>query len=44
MGDAMAGITIGVVHVPQGIAYAVLAGIEPVYGFYNFLLLKYGCF
>ncbi|KAI6190512.1 hypothetical protein M3Y97_00126000 [Aphelenchoides bicaudatus] len=35
MGDAMAGLTIGVVHVPQGIAYAVLSGLEPVYGLYT---------
>jgi hypothetical protein len=35
LGDAMAGITVGIVHVPQGIAYAILTGVEPVYGLYT---------
>uniref|UniRef100_A0A915PLR8 STAS domain-containing protein n=1 Tax=Setaria digitata TaxID=48799 RepID=A0A915PLR8_9BILA len=32
--DIIGGLTIGVMHVPQGIAYAVLAGVDPVYGLY----------
>uniref|UniRef100_A0A914QAL3 STAS domain-containing protein n=1 Tax=Panagrolaimus davidi TaxID=227884 RepID=A0A914QAL3_9BILA len=33
-GDIIAGITVGVLHVPQGIAYALLAGIKPINGLY----------
>ena len=33
--DALAGATIGVLLVPQGLAYAVLAGVPPVYGVYT---------
>lgn len=33
-GDAMAGITVGVMLVPQGMAYALLAGLPPIYGLY----------
>uniref|UniRef100_A0A0R3RMA1 Sulfate_transp domain-containing protein n=1 Tax=Elaeophora elaphi TaxID=1147741 RepID=A0A0R3RMA1_9BILA len=32
--DVIGGLTVGVMHIPQGIAYAVLAGVEPVYGLY----------
>ncbi|VDK42037.1 unnamed protein product [Anisakis simplex] len=35
MGDFMAGITVGIMHVPQGIAYAILQGVDPVYGLYS---------
>uniref|UniRef100_A0A7E4UYM6 STAS domain-containing protein n=1 Tax=Panagrellus redivivus TaxID=6233 RepID=A0A7E4UYM6_PANRE len=35
IGDVMAGLTVGVVHVPQGIAYAILTGVDPVYGLYT---------
>lgn len=35
MGDLIAGITVGIVHVPQGIAYAILTGVEPIYGLYT---------
>uniref|UniRef100_F1L6E5 Sulfate permease family protein 3 n=1 Tax=Ascaris suum TaxID=6253 RepID=F1L6E5_ASCSU len=35
LGDFMAGITVGIMHVPQGIAYAILQGIDPVYGLYS---------
>ena len=34
-GDVVAGITIGAVLVPQGMAYASLANLEPQYGLYS---------
>uniref|UniRef100_A0A0N5BEF8 STAS domain-containing protein n=1 Tax=Strongyloides papillosus TaxID=174720 RepID=A0A0N5BEF8_STREA len=34
-GDVMAGLTIGIVQVPQGIAYALLTGVDPIYGLYS---------
>ncbi|KAI9171601.1 Sulfate permease [Paramyrothecium foliicola] len=34
-GDVVAGITIGAVVVPQGMAYAMLANLEPQYGLYS---------
>ncbi|CAJ0946352.1 unnamed protein product, partial [Mesorhabditis belari] len=33
--DMIGGITTGVMHVPQGIAYSVLAGVPPVNGLYS---------
>ena len=32
--DVIAGITVGVMLVPQGMAYAMLAGLPPIYGLY----------
>lgn len=32
--DALAGLTVGIVLIPQGMAYAVLAGLPPIYGLY----------
>ena len=33
-GDISAGITVGVMLIPQGMAYAMLAGLKPIYGLY----------
>ncbi|MDZ7773227.1 MAG: solute carrier family 26 protein [Balneolaceae bacterium] len=33
-GDLRAGITVGILLIPQSMAYALLAGMPPVYGFY----------
>ncbi|KAI6405383.1 hypothetical protein MCOR20_006566 [Pyricularia oryzae] len=35
LGDLVAGITIGAVVVPQGMAYAILADLEPQFGLYS---------
>ncbi|CAM4605923.1 unnamed protein product [Lepidochelys kempii] len=35
LGDALAGLTVGVVHIPQGMAFALLASVAPVYGLYT---------
>ena len=33
-GDLAAGLTVGVMLIPQGMAYAMIAGLEPIYGLY----------
>lgn len=45
-GDLLAGLTVGVMLVPQGMAYGMLAGLAPVYGLYAGLvpLLLYAFF
>lgn len=36
--DLLAGLTVGVVLIPQGVAYAMLAELPPIYGLYSSLL------
>jgi hypothetical protein len=33
--DVLAGVTIGILLIPQGLAYSTLAGLPPVYGIYS---------
>jgi SulP family sulfate permease len=33
-GDLIAGITVAIILIPQGIAYALIAGLPPIYGLY----------
>ncbi|MBT8220322.1 MAG: solute carrier family 26 protein [Bacteroidia bacterium] len=44
--DLFAGLTVGVIFIPQGMAYAMLAGVPPIYGLYAglFPLLLYALF
>jgi SulP family sulfate permease len=37
-GDLLAGLTVGVMLVPQGMAYGLLAGLPPIYGLYAGLI------
>lgn len=45
-GDLIAGITVGIILIPQGIAYAMIAGLPPIYGLYCALVpqLMYAIF
>ncbi|MFB6240523.1 MAG: SulP family inorganic anion transporter, partial [Gemmatimonadota bacterium] len=36
--DLIAGLTVGVMLIPQGMAYAVLAGVPPIYGLFASLV------
>eukprot|EP00731_Ephydatia_muelleri_P022016 Em0014g607a len=36
--DIISGLTVAVVHIPQGLAYALLATMDPVYGLYTSLV------
>ena len=37
-GDISAGLTVGIMLIPQGMAYALIAGLPPVYGLYAALV------
>src|SRR5215468_994260 len=37
-GDLLAGVTNAVVYLPQGIGYALLSGVNPIYGLYTGVL------
>ncbi|KAL0278308.1 UNVERIFIED_CONTAM: hypothetical protein PYX00_000163 [Menopon gallinae] len=41
LSDMIAGVTVGLTVIPQGLAYATLAGLEPQYGLYSAFM---GCF
>ena len=36
--DIVAGVTVGIILIPQGIAYALIAGLPPIYGLYSALI------
>ncbi|XP_063149970.1 solute carrier family 26 member 10-like isoform X2 [Candoia aspera] len=35
LGDLLAGLTVGIVHIPQGMAFALLTSVAPIYGLYT---------
>uniref|UniRef100_H2YHU1 SLC26A/SulP transporter domain-containing protein n=1 Tax=Ciona savignyi TaxID=51511 RepID=H2YHU1_CIOSA len=35
LADVISGVTVGVMQIPQGMSYALLAGQHPIYGLYN---------
>ncbi|MGN7513698.1 MAG: SulP family inorganic anion transporter [Allomuricauda sp.] len=40
-GDFMAGVTLGIMILPQGMAYAMIAGMPPIYGLYASLVPQF---
>ncbi|XP_078390820.1 solute carrier family 26 member 10 isoform X2 [Cetorhinus maximus] len=34
-GDIITGLTVGIIHIPQGMAFALLASVAPIYGLYT---------
>ena len=39
--DLIAGLSIAVIVIPQGLAYAMIAGLPPIYGLYAALVPKF---
>ncbi|XP_024260268.1 solute carrier family 26 member 10 isoform X1 [Oncorhynchus tshawytscha] len=35
LGDTIAGLTVGILHIPQGMAFALLTSVAPIYGLYT---------
>src|SRR5471030_2282683 len=39
--DLVAGLTVAAISLPQGMAYALLAGVDPRYGLYSAILVTF---